>query len=155
MESAVDPKQIVHHLLTTADKYRRFAQWIGDHETVRRILALTDELKQRARAMSRRKPTSEIAPGRSGKKMAAQPGGMKSFGSRPNVNFGKPRISQNETVMIARAAYLKLLKSPSRDMSAQTRIKRRLVWPCRPAERHLPAASFSFPQVRRFFPADR
>jgi len=50
MERAVDPKQIVQHLLTTADKYRQFAQWIGDHETVRRILALTDELKQRARA---------------------------------------------------------------------------------------------------------
>jgi hypothetical protein len=53
MERAVDPKQIVHHLLTTADKYRQFAQWIGDHETVRRILALTDELKQRARAMAK------------------------------------------------------------------------------------------------------
>src|SRR3982074_2243820 len=52
MESAVDPKQIVHHLLTMADKYRRFAQWIGDHETVRRILALADEMKQRARAMA-------------------------------------------------------------------------------------------------------
>jgi hypothetical protein len=53
MESALDPKQIVHHLLTTADKYRRFALWIGDHETVRRILALTDELKQRARVMAK------------------------------------------------------------------------------------------------------
>jgi hypothetical protein len=53
MESAFDPKQIVHHLLTTADKYRQFAQWIGDHETIRRILALTDELKQRARAMAK------------------------------------------------------------------------------------------------------
>ena len=53
MESALDPKQIVHHLLTTADKYRHFAQWIGDHETIRRILALTDELKQRARAMAK------------------------------------------------------------------------------------------------------
>src|SRR6202163_4962444 len=53
MERAVDPKQIVHHLLTTADKYRQFAQWIGDHETVRRILALTDELKQRTRAMAK------------------------------------------------------------------------------------------------------
>ena len=49
----MDPKQIVHHLLATADKYRQFAQWIGDHETVRRILALTDELKQRARAMAK------------------------------------------------------------------------------------------------------
>src|ERR1700686_792487 len=31
-ERAVDPKQIVQHLLTTADKYRQFAQWIGDHQ---------------------------------------------------------------------------------------------------------------------------
>src|ERR1700704_3081394 len=53
MESAVNQKQIVSHLLAKADKYRRFAQWIGDHETVRRILALADELKQRARAMAR------------------------------------------------------------------------------------------------------
>jgi hypothetical protein len=53
MESALDPKQIVHHLLTTADKYRQFAQWIGDHETIRRILAHTDELKQRTRAMAK------------------------------------------------------------------------------------------------------
>ena len=53
MESAVDQKQIVSHLLAKADKYRQFTRWIGDHETVRRILALTDELKQRARAMAK------------------------------------------------------------------------------------------------------
>ena len=53
MESAVDQKQIVRHLLTKADKYRQFAHWISDHETVRRILALTDELKQRARALAK------------------------------------------------------------------------------------------------------
>jgi Zn-dependent oligopeptidase len=53
MESAVDQKQIVRHLLTKANKYRDFALWISDQETVRRILALTDELKQRARAMAR------------------------------------------------------------------------------------------------------
>ena len=53
MENAVDQKQIVSHLLAKADKYRQFTQWIGDHETVRRILALTDELKQRARAMAK------------------------------------------------------------------------------------------------------
>src|SRR3981189_822979 len=63
MESAVDQKQIVSHLLAKADKYRQFTRWIGDHETVRRILALTDEPKQSA---------------------------------RPQANFGKVRISQNE-----------------------------------------------------------
>jgi hypothetical protein len=49
----VDQKQFVRHLLTKANKYRQFAEWIGDQETVRRILALTDELKQRARAMAK------------------------------------------------------------------------------------------------------
>jgi hypothetical protein len=29
--------------------------------------------------------------------MAGQPEGMRSFGSRLNVNFGKLRISQNKT----------------------------------------------------------
>jgi hypothetical protein len=53
MESAVDQKQIVRHLLTKANKYRHFALWVGDQETVRRILALTDELKQRARAIAK------------------------------------------------------------------------------------------------------
>ena len=48
----MDQKQIVSHLLAKADKYRQFTQRIGDHETVRRILALTDELKQRARAVA-------------------------------------------------------------------------------------------------------
>jgi hypothetical protein len=51
--AAVDHKQVVHHLLTKAKKYRHFAQWIGDQETVRRILALTDELKQRARDIAK------------------------------------------------------------------------------------------------------
>ena len=53
MESTVDQKQIVRHLLRKAEKYRRFAQSIGDQETVCRILALTDELKQRARDLER------------------------------------------------------------------------------------------------------
>ena len=52
MESAVDQKQLVRLLLAKANKYREFALWIGDQETVRRILALTDELKLRARAMA-------------------------------------------------------------------------------------------------------
>ena len=34
-------------------KYRDFARWVGDRETVRRILALTAELKQRARALAK------------------------------------------------------------------------------------------------------
>jgi len=40
-------------LLLKANKYRKFARWIGDRETVQRILSLADELKQRARAMVR------------------------------------------------------------------------------------------------------
>jgi hypothetical protein len=53
METAVDQKQIVHGLLAKAYKYRNFARWVGDRETVQRILALADELIQRARALAR------------------------------------------------------------------------------------------------------
>jgi hypothetical protein len=53
METAVDQKQIVYRLLAKAYKYRNFARWIGDRETVLRILALADELIQRARALAR------------------------------------------------------------------------------------------------------
>jgi hypothetical protein len=50
VESVVDEK---NHLLSKASKYRKFANWIGDRETVQRILALAEELIQRARAMAR------------------------------------------------------------------------------------------------------
>jgi len=49
----VDQKQTVARLLEKANKYRDFARWVGDSETVQRILALTEELKQRARAMAK------------------------------------------------------------------------------------------------------
>jgi hypothetical protein len=52
-ESAVDQKQVVGNLLKKANKYRRFAQWISDSETAHRILALAEELKNRARALAR------------------------------------------------------------------------------------------------------
>jgi hypothetical protein len=54
MESVVDDKT---YLLLKASKYRKFARWIGDRETVQRILALAEELMQRARAMV--KPAEE------------------------------------------------------------------------------------------------
>ena len=44
-------------LLEKANKYRDFARWVGDRETVQRILALTAELKQTARALA--KPNEE------------------------------------------------------------------------------------------------
>jgi hypothetical protein len=53
----VDQKQTVARLLEKANKYREFARWVGDRETVQRILALTAELKQRARALA--KPNEE------------------------------------------------------------------------------------------------
>ena len=53
MERAVNQKHLVASLLEKANKYRDFARWIGDGETVQRILALTEELKQRARALAR------------------------------------------------------------------------------------------------------
>ena len=49
----MDQKQTVARLLEKANKYRDFARWVGDSETVQRILALTEELKQRARAMAK------------------------------------------------------------------------------------------------------
>ena len=53
----MDQKQTVARLLEKANKYREFARWVGDRETVQRILALTAELKQRARALA--KPNEE------------------------------------------------------------------------------------------------
>jgi DUF2934 family protein len=49
----VDQKQIVSSLILKAKKYRSFALSIGDIETARRIVALTHELIQRARALAR------------------------------------------------------------------------------------------------------
>jgi Protein of unknown function (DUF2934) len=57
MECTVDQKQTVARLLAKANKYRNFARWVGDRETVRRILALTQELMQQARALA--KPNEE------------------------------------------------------------------------------------------------
>ena len=50
---SVDQKQTVARLLEKAKKYRDFARWVGDRETVQRILALTAELKQRAGALAK------------------------------------------------------------------------------------------------------
>ena len=49
----MDQKQIVAQLLRKADKYRNFARWVADQETVQRILVLTEELKQQARALAK------------------------------------------------------------------------------------------------------
>jgi hypothetical protein len=54
METVVDDKT---NLLWKANKYRKLARWIGDRETVQRILALVDELIERARALA--KPAEE------------------------------------------------------------------------------------------------
>jgi cell fate (sporulation/competence/biofilm development) regulator YlbF (YheA/YmcA/DUF963 family) len=40
-------------LVEKANRYRELARWITDSETVQRILALTEELKQRARALTK------------------------------------------------------------------------------------------------------
>lgn len=53
MERAVNQKHLVASLLEKANKYRDFARWVGDRETVQRILTLTEELKQKARAVAR------------------------------------------------------------------------------------------------------
>jgi hypothetical protein len=45
------------NLLAKATKYRRLAPWVGDRETVQSILALAEELMQRARGLV--KPAEE------------------------------------------------------------------------------------------------
>jgi Protein of unknown function (DUF2934) len=57
MESAMNHKQVVASLLEKANKYRQFARWISDRDTVHRILALAGELNQRALAIA--KPDEE------------------------------------------------------------------------------------------------
>jgi hypothetical protein len=52
MESAVDHRQTIADLVARANKYRELARWISDRETVRRVLALTQELKESARALA-------------------------------------------------------------------------------------------------------
>ena len=54
----MDRKQAVVSLLAKAHKYREFARWVTDGDTVHRILALTEELKQRARALA--KPNEDL-----------------------------------------------------------------------------------------------
>jgi hypothetical protein len=49
----VDRRQVVSGLVMKAFKYRNFARWISDTETAQRILALAEELKNRARALAR------------------------------------------------------------------------------------------------------
>src|ERR1700722_16076024 len=62
MENVVDDKT---HFLLKANKYKKFARWIGDGETVQRVLALAEELKQRARARDDRgHPGTRYALGR-------------------------------------------------------------------------------------------
>jgi Protein of unknown function (DUF2934) len=46
MESIVERKQTVGSLLAKANKYRNYAQSVGDWETAERILVVTEELKQ-------------------------------------------------------------------------------------------------------------
>lgn len=49
----MNQKQVVASLLEKANKYRDFARWISDRETVQQILALAGELKQRAFAQAK------------------------------------------------------------------------------------------------------
>ena len=77
-----------------------------------RILELTEELKQQAMlSLCLTKSESEIAPGKSGKRMAGQPEGMRSFGSRLNVNFGKLRISQNKPARMFKLNRVRLIEA--------------------------------------------
>jgi hypothetical protein len=48
----MNQKETVASLLAKANKYRNFARWVGDRQTVQSIFALTVELKKRARALA-------------------------------------------------------------------------------------------------------
>jgi hypothetical protein len=48
----MDQKQVVAHLIEKARKYRGYARWVGDRQTVKGILALAAELRDRARALA-------------------------------------------------------------------------------------------------------
>jgi hypothetical protein len=95
MENAMNQRQVVASLLEKANKYREFARWVSDRETVHQILALAGELKQRALALA--KPDEDKirnAPAKSGKKTAGQLEEMSSSGFRPNESLGKRDNSQ-------------------------------------------------------------
>jgi hypothetical protein len=95
MERARNQKQVVASLLEKANKYREFARWIGDRETVQQVLALAGELKQRASLLqSLTKTKSASAPAKSGKKTADRLEEMPSSGFRPNESLGKRKNSQ-------------------------------------------------------------
>ena len=49
----MDRKGLIARALAKAEKYYRFTRWIGDQETVQRILELTAKLRRRARAIAR------------------------------------------------------------------------------------------------------
>jgi hypothetical protein len=48
----MDRKQLVAQLLEKARKYRGYARGVSDRQTVKSILALTAELRDRARALA-------------------------------------------------------------------------------------------------------
>ena len=50
---AVDRKRVVATVLDKAKKYRKLTRMIDDRETTRRILELTEELKQTALALAK------------------------------------------------------------------------------------------------------
>jgi hypothetical protein len=93
MESAMDQRQAVASLLAKAHKYRDLARGVGDRETVQRISAFSQELKQQARALA--KPNLDLIRKRAWeiweKNMAARPEGTKSSGCRLNGSSGRPR----------------------------------------------------------------
>ena len=48
----MNQKQLVAHLLEKARKYRGYARWVGDRQTVKGFWALAAELRDRARALA-------------------------------------------------------------------------------------------------------
>src|SRR3954452_4976163 len=48
----MNQKQLVANLISKARKYRGHARWVGDRQTVKGILGLAAELRDRARALA-------------------------------------------------------------------------------------------------------
>ena len=53
----MDQRHTVASLIAKAHRYRDLARWVGDPETMQRISAFAEELKQRVRALA--KPTED------------------------------------------------------------------------------------------------
>jgi hypothetical protein len=90
----MDRKQLVIQTLAKAKKYQELARWIGDQETVHRILDLVTKLKRRAQVVA--KPSQNRIRRRARQiwqENGCPPGGMRSFGSKRSASLARLKRS--------------------------------------------------------------